>query len=383
MKGGQAMNKCDENIRQLIVLYADGELSSKEIALVDEHVASCEDCREELEMYLEIANELNLEDIIVPKDFHSDLMNRLETMEPKKAFEDETENKSKKPGFYSRYSKYMNIAAMLVFVIFLSVIGLTRGNQWDESSIMESDTSATAEMTTAESSDDTFFEGDMEADNTSSAEPAMMDVATEEVESQEKNSSESRKTEESKDISSDSNNGVENESEEAINIGVNTEVSTTDSADMDQTEDSVVYIEEASTEEFEDVAMDNEAAYTVADDEMEETIETVTEETVESSAASTADTTAEVTETSDENESASSETAAETRGSEEMDGNSTDLQDEYGSSETDLKVNDEVNMTLNTEGKEKVVNTPLIIIIAGLVISVIGTFLIFFLRRTK
>jgi len=153
------MNQCDNRIKDLLPLYYDQELTSNEKALVDNHIATCEECSEELELYQLMAEEFSI-DIEAPASFHKDLVQKLNSLKT-----------VKKPSFYQRYNKYINVAAMLVLVLFLSVIGLTQGNKWSNSSdfnetsmMTESNQEATSEArmktsdATEEASDEVMTE---------------------------------------------------------------------------------------------------------------------------------------------------------------------------------------------------------------------------------
>ncbi len=158
------MNQCNDRIKDLLPIYADNELTPVEKALVDEHIQVCDDCREELQIYLDISEELNLDSIQAPEGFHADLVEKLNAIPKKSVF-----------NLYKRYNKYLNVAAMLVFVLLLSVIGLTQGNKWGQSSeeaLMEKSTMST-EATTEEVKEEAKME--MKEDNTT-AESRMADM---------------------------------------------------------------------------------------------------------------------------------------------------------------------------------------------------------------
>ncbi len=125
--------KCNnERIQELIPLYHDGNCTNSEKQAIEEHIKTCESCKEEFDLYATMADAFKLEDIELPVGFHENMMERLET-------EDNQTQIPKKQAFYIRNRSYMNVAAMLVFVILLSVIGLTKGNEWFESSYVAKD----------------------------------------------------------------------------------------------------------------------------------------------------------------------------------------------------------------------------------------------------
>ncbi|WP_157950038.1 anti-sigma factor family protein [Vallitalea okinawensis] len=72
---------CNE-IRDLISLYIDDELNTTEQIQFEEHIASCEACKYELEMLKEIVGTLNETEITpLPNDFHEDLMEKIHEIE--------------------------------------------------------------------------------------------------------------------------------------------------------------------------------------------------------------------------------------------------------------------------------------------------------------
>jgi len=161
------MNQCDDRIKELLPLYPDNELTTEEKYIVDKHVAICSDCIEELKLYKEIHDAFDLDSIEAPKGFHNDLVSKLELL-PKKS----------KPSLYKRYNKYINVAAMLVFVIFLSVLGLMQGNKWGQTSdeaIMNK-----AEMAIVTTTEETMEMVMEESKEATKSEPKM-DIAVEAV----------------------------------------------------------------------------------------------------------------------------------------------------------------------------------------------------------
>jgi anti-sigma factor RsiW len=45
------MNLCDKEIQELLPLYIDNELNAQEKKRVEDHLQSCEHCKEELALY--------------------------------------------------------------------------------------------------------------------------------------------------------------------------------------------------------------------------------------------------------------------------------------------------------------------------------------------
>lgn len=73
-----------EKYPEMISAYIDGELSEEEIAELEAHLISCEDCRSAFEIYRDISQEI-LNDLEEPPcDFTDKVMSRIEAEERKK-----------------------------------------------------------------------------------------------------------------------------------------------------------------------------------------------------------------------------------------------------------------------------------------------------------
>ncbi len=173
--------KCnDERIQELIALYHDGSCSDSEKQAVEKHIETCKTCKEEFDLYADMAEAFNLDDIDLPEHFHEDMMGRLKS-------EIHQADSPKKQAFYIRYKSYMNVAAMLVFVILLSVVGLTKGNDWFESSYVSKDetaaTESTGEMTISENKTESkeAYESSFSEETTEEASEETAGQATEAV----------------------------------------------------------------------------------------------------------------------------------------------------------------------------------------------------------
>lgn len=145
------MKQCDHINHELIPIYWDGELTAEEKLSVDEHVAECDNCRMSLELYKEIHDEVSLDDIELPTNFHEQLMDKL-TLQ-KETNELEAYQKS----FFVKYIRYINIVALLAVVAFIGLATLTRPFDektavmtFDTTSTESSDTMATSETAMAE-----------------------------------------------------------------------------------------------------------------------------------------------------------------------------------------------------------------------------------------
>jgi hypothetical protein len=73
---------CDE-IKELLSEYVDGVLDEKTKALVEAHLSTCRDCKEELASLQKLVNELgSLESVAPPRDFLDQLHKRMEQRSP-------------------------------------------------------------------------------------------------------------------------------------------------------------------------------------------------------------------------------------------------------------------------------------------------------------
>lgn len=129
MNNGENM-KCDE-IKELITLYAGGELASGEVALVDSHIFSCKPCREEAEEYRAIGKKLSaLKEEPVSDDLWDDMWSGIK----------EGINGEKKVVQFDVILKY---AAMLLLGLGVGFFGYMLNRGYD------SEIGATAEQVTA------------------------------------------------------------------------------------------------------------------------------------------------------------------------------------------------------------------------------------------
>lgn len=136
------MKHCEYQDKELIALYVDQELTAEEVSLVENHVKDCEVCRTDLDLYTRIHEELSLDDVQLPKNFHEDMMNRL-------SLENETkEIEAFQVSFFRKYMRYINIAALFTVVVFIGLAGLNRPTNSD----MEVATMTTSETTSSEES---------------------------------------------------------------------------------------------------------------------------------------------------------------------------------------------------------------------------------------
>ncbi|MBI4232012.1 zf-HC2 domain-containing protein [Candidatus Peregrinibacteria bacterium] len=122
--------KCDE-MKELVTLYAGGELMPEEVTLVDSHIASCKPCREEVEEYRVIAKKLSaLKEEPVSDDLWDDMWSGIK----------EGISREKKVIQFDMILKY---AAMLLLGLGVGFIGyiFNRGQ--------DSEIGATAEQVTA------------------------------------------------------------------------------------------------------------------------------------------------------------------------------------------------------------------------------------------
>ncbi|OOB79695.1 MAG: hypothetical protein ATN33_05150 [Epulopiscium sp. Nele67-Bin001] len=80
-------------------LYVDDELDEAGIDELEEHLKECEDCKNDLEILMQLKNELEqLKEYELPEHFHEDLMNNIK---PKKSW----------------YKYYVGLAASMLIVV--------------------------------------------------------------------------------------------------------------------------------------------------------------------------------------------------------------------------------------------------------------------------
>lgn len=142
------MGKCNQYYKELLNQYIDKEANQEEIQEIILHMENCDECREEYEMMLSLHEEIFVEDVILPENFHSELMSRLynEVQEVQESEEkinevnkkqEETKEtvekaneiqEEKKVTLLHRISKIkrknLSVAASFVAVFFLSFVGL-------------------------------------------------------------------------------------------------------------------------------------------------------------------------------------------------------------------------------------------------------------------
>jgi hypothetical protein len=119
LKGGLEMKKC-EDLRELISLYIDGELSGDLLFEFEEHILSCENCKNELEDVKSVIASLNdapEEDL--PSNFKDDLHEKL------------IKEKSKKESFISIVlTKYSHVFASAAGILIIFSIWLVYKNNF-------------------------------------------------------------------------------------------------------------------------------------------------------------------------------------------------------------------------------------------------------------
>lgn len=104
--------KC-EQVREMISLYIDNELSKEEKIEFEKHIKGCKECYDEYLSILEVVKSINsIEELPLPEGFRDDLRIKLE--------ENQRANKNMR---FKGISKWTSVAAILVVgVIFLSAI---------------------------------------------------------------------------------------------------------------------------------------------------------------------------------------------------------------------------------------------------------------------
>lgn len=282
--------KCnDERIQELIALYHDGSCSDSEKQAVERHIETCKTCKEEFELYAAMAEAFKLDEIDLPEHFHEDMMGRLKS-------EINQENSPKKQAFYTRYKSYMNVAAMLVFVILLSVVGLTKGNDWFESSYVSKDetsaTESTGEMTISENKAESkeSYESSFSEETTEEAaeetvgqetEAVYFDMAdTDDVEEEfeeetvsvEMEESTSEEEVEAQEIA------METSDEESLEEPIESRATEVSEVEMDQSESGIISEESSYTLNEDDAKKDGSTSLDSQDSESEVTSNIAVEE---------------------------------------------------------------------------------------------------------
>ncbi len=114
--------KC-ETIRNLLSSYIDRELNDIEKTELENHLAECDECRQEYEMLLDIVSACsNLEEVELPQDFKTELHQRLIEEKKKKNFF---------RGILERRS--MKVATGLVAAALVIAIGIGNSSLFDKS----------------------------------------------------------------------------------------------------------------------------------------------------------------------------------------------------------------------------------------------------------
>lgn len=186
---------------QLISLSIDQMLSEVEQLELEKHLATCEECKEEYEMFQSIQSALNSEEAAsLPDDFHSHLMTRIE--EEKVSTSEESNVVPLRKPIYKRFSyKQFNVAAAIIIVVIFGIIGVSNLDTFYQSanesavqmdaSTYESEEAIPVEMKTESKVDRSLMlTADKEATGTSPdmaeksvvTKEAKMDVANEVVE---------------------------------------------------------------------------------------------------------------------------------------------------------------------------------------------------------
>ena len=106
------MKKCSE-IKENISLYIDNELEPDELKEFEEHIAFCEDCRNELNEIMQIVGLCkNTAEVELPENFKNEL--HLKLLEAQ-----EQRNAEKLAFFHSRYLKLFSSIAAVFLLVFL------------------------------------------------------------------------------------------------------------------------------------------------------------------------------------------------------------------------------------------------------------------------
>lgn len=131
---------------ELISLAIDQMISSEDSAELEIHLLSCECCKEEYELLQSIQQSLTIigtEEAELPSGFHTELMQRIKSIEVQA--HDEVVTKDKSIPLWRRVNqKYMNLAAVMVLVVVFALIGvinLDNIRQSNDSAVMEKATS--------------------------------------------------------------------------------------------------------------------------------------------------------------------------------------------------------------------------------------------------
>ncbi|MCT4688418.1 anti-sigma factor family protein [Vallitalea sp.] len=113
-------------VQEMMSLYIDNQLSKEERKLFEEHIVSCEQCKEELhflQTMIDNVNDIN-EEKELPTDFHKNLMVKIDSTN---STEIQTENRIYRLNRFAKY--YTAVAAVFVIVLVFGFIGKTNINR--------------------------------------------------------------------------------------------------------------------------------------------------------------------------------------------------------------------------------------------------------------
>lgn len=113
-------------VQEMMSLYIDDELSKEERKLFEEHIANCEQCKEELDFLQTMINNVNdvNEEKELPKDFHGNLLAKIDSIN---STEIQTENRINRLNRFRKY--YTAVAAVFVVVLVFGFIGIANINR--------------------------------------------------------------------------------------------------------------------------------------------------------------------------------------------------------------------------------------------------------------
>jgi len=175
------MNHCGHEIKELLPLYVDHELTEEDMFVVENHIKDCEECRIDLELYQSIKDELDLTDIKLPENFHHELMNKL-------ALENEIkEINAYQTSFFVKYMRYINLVALFTVVVFIGLAGLNRNTKSDmELATFDSATAqrSVSDATNEEAATTETMSEEMVSNEAESFEAAVTENGSEEMKSE-------------------------------------------------------------------------------------------------------------------------------------------------------------------------------------------------------
>ncbi|WP_304942936.1 anti-sigma factor family protein [Vallitalea guaymasensis] len=113
-------------VQEMMSLYIDDQLSKEERKLFEEHIASCEQCKEELDFLQTMINNVNdiNEEKELPTDFHKNLMVKIDSTN---LTDIQAENRINRLNRFTKY--YTAVAAVFVIVLVFGFIGKTNINR--------------------------------------------------------------------------------------------------------------------------------------------------------------------------------------------------------------------------------------------------------------